>query len=318
MLSKRKSSRSLKNAYKGSVILRPEAEESHRRSGWDSSALPGLQNDDKSLKSVLFYRRALNQAKLYLILDAEVRNYDALFEIAKQAVAGGVDVLQLRDKKGSAENILKFFQRLLEFFHRNCPQISKSSSFPNALVGNPRQIHSGTGPDEAMIRPPTKTFGGDSFGISSKKFLMIPFIINDRVDLALACGASGVHLGQEDVPVSVARKMMGPEAIIGVSCQNLQQAKQAEQEGADYIGFGSVFKTKTKPQRSPMDLKLLEEVIRKIKIPIFAIGGIAPENILTLCRIGVQRIAVCRAICEAENVRAAVRGFVSLLGKSKQ
>ena len=208
-------------------------------------------------------REVLNQAKLYLVLDRQVQNYDALFEIAKQAVLGGVDVLQLRDKKGTAGDILKFSKRLLEFL--------------------------------------------------KKKSLAIPFITNDRVDLALACASSGVHLGQEDLPVSFARKLMGPQAIIGASCQTFEQAKRAEQEGADYIGFGSVFKTKTKPHRFPMDLKLLEEIIRKIKIPVFAIGGIDQHNVLTLRRKGIERIAVCRAVCEAGDVEEAARGFVRLL-----
>lgn len=224
-------------------------------------------------------RKVLHEAKLYLILDTEVpcppifkqpgrrENYDSLFEIAKQAVSGGVDVLQLRDKKGSAKDILEFSRKLLDFLN--------------------------------------------------KKSLMIPFIMNDRVDLALACRSAGVHLGQDDMPVSVARKLMGSEAIIGTSCQNLQQARHAEEEGADYIGFGSVFKTKTKPDRSPMDLKLLEEVLREIEIPVFAIGGIDQQNIGTLRQIGVRRIAVCRAICEAGDVWKATRGFVGELESIK-
>lgn len=209
------------------------------------------------------YRKALEKAKLYLILDTEVQDYDSLFEIAQKAATGGVDVLQLRDKKGSVKDILKFSRKLLEFL--------------------------------------------------KKKSLAMPFILNDRVDVALACGSSGVHLGQEDLPVSVARKLIGMEAIIGASCQNLEQAKRAEQEGADYIGFGSVFRTKTKPYRSPMNLELLEEVLCKIKIPVFAIGGIDRENIGTLRERGVQRIALCRAICETGDVRRAVKEFVRVL-----
>ena len=235
------------------------------------------------------YREALDQARLYLILDTEVQTYDSLFEIAKQAVTGGVDILQLRDKKGSVRDILKFSRKLLEFLltsakvMKHCGSPYLDLRFPNNVV-------------PLLVRRSI-----------NKKFLAIPFIMNDRVDVALACGASGVHLGQEDLPVSFARKVMGPEAIIGASCQNFKQAKRAEQEGADYIGFGSVFKTKTKPHRLPMDLKLLEEVLLKIKIPVFAIGGIDQENILTLRQIGVQRVAVCRAICEVGDVIKAVK-----------
>ena len=137
----------------------------------------------------------------------------------------------------------------------------------------------------------------------------VPLIINDRVDVAILSGADGVHLGQGDIPLKEAREMMGSKAVIGVSCQTLQHAQKAQREGADYIGFGSVFKTLTKPKRSPMDLNLLKEVIKKIHIPVFAIGGINLDNVRQLKEMGVERFAVCRAICEAENVREVVREF---------
>ena len=137
----------------------------------------------------------------------------------------------------------------------------------------------------------------------------VPFIINDRVDVAILCGADGVHLGQEDIPLKEARKVMGPKVVIGVSCQTFKHAQKAQREGADYIGFGSIFKTLTKPKRSPIDLNLLKEVIKKIHIPVFAIGGVNLDNIRQLKEIGVERFAVCRAICEAENVREVVREF---------
>ena len=135
----------------------------------------------------------------------------------------------------------------------------------------------------------------------------IPFIMNDRIDLALASGACGVHLGQEDVPVKIARQLMGPRAIIGASCQTLGQAQAAQAFGADYIGFGSVFKTPTKPQRQPMNLHRLAEVIHKVKIPVFAIGGISKDNVVVLREHGVQRVAVCRAISKAKNIQEATR-----------
>ncbi len=192
----------------------------------------------------------LKDFSLYLILDAEVCSYIDLLNIAKQAAEGGVDIIQLRDKKGLAKDIVSFLKELQK-----------------ALRGR------------------------------------IPFIVNDRVDLVLAGRASGVHLGQEDLPAQVARKLLGPRAIIGVSCQTFEQAKKAQREGADYIGFGSVFKTQTKPDRRPMDLALLEKVCKTIEIPVFAIGGVTTENILTLRHRGVKRVAVCRQICCANNVK---------------
>ncbi len=132
------------------------------------------------------------------------------------------------------------------------------------------------------------------------------YIINDRVDLAIEAEADGVHLGQEDVSCGVARRLLGSNAIIGKSCQNLEHALDAEQQGADYIGFGSVFKTKTKPERNPMDLQILEKVLQKVKIPVFPIGGISMNNIAQLREINVSRVAVCRAISEARNIVGAV------------
>ena len=144
----------------------------------------------------------------------------------------------------------------------------------------------------------------------------IPYIINDRVDLALAVGASGIHLGQEDLPITISRRITGKKMIIGVSCQTLAQAQEAQQNGADYIGFGSVYKTLTKPSRRPMDLRRLAEVIRKIKIPVFAIGGIHGRNLGLIQEIGVKRVAITRAICEARDIAKAVIFFKQSLARA--
>ncbi len=139
------------------------------------------------------------------------------------------------------------------------------------------------------------------------------FIVNDRVDLAILAKADGVHLGQEDIPYAQARQMMGPKAIIGVSCQSLAHALKAKRDGADYIGFGSVFKTKTKPERSPMDLKVLRQVWQKVDIPIFPIGGISRANIDVLTDLGINRAAVCRDILLAKEPGQSVAAFKTLL-----
>jgi len=134
----------------------------------------------------------------------------------------------------------------------------------------------------------------------------VPVIINDRADLASLTGADGVHLGQDDVPVKDARRMLGTKAIIGVSCQSYEHARQAQLAGADYIGFGSVFKTLTKPERNPMNLDLLKKVIQEVSVPVFAIGGIRAQNIAALRTIGVKHFAICRAVCTARNIKEAV------------
>ena len=141
----------------------------------------------------------------------------------------------------------------------------------------------------------------------------IPFIVNDRVDIAVASGADGVHLGQDDLPISEARKILGQAAIIGISCQSLAHAQTAERAGADYIGFGSVFKTLTKPDREPMDLGLLARVCKDIHIPVFAIGGIGRSNLSVIRAVGVNRAAVCRAVCQAKDIAQAVKDLKSML-----
>ncbi len=144
----------------------------------------------------------------------------------------------------------------------------------------------------------------------------VPYIINDRVDLAMVSGSSGVHLGQDDVPLVEARKMFGEDALIGVSCQTYEHAQKAERDGADYIGFGSVFKTLTKPDRQPLDTGLLKKVFQDIKIPVFAIGGIDLTNVIQLKNIGVDRVAVCRAVSQAENIEKAVRQFKTNIART--
>ena len=138
----------------------------------------------------------------------------------------------------------------------------------------------------------------------------IPFIVNDRADLARSTGASGVHVGQDDLSVAAARQVCGRSLLVGKSCQTLDHVRAAYREGADYVGFGSVFKTLTKPGRSPMDLDALRKVVlysARVKLPVFAIGGIKKENVARVRACGVARIAVCREILLAQDPARASR-----------
>ncbi len=135
----------------------------------------------------------------------------------------------------------------------------------------------------------------------------IPFIVNDRADIAAAAGASGVHVGQDDLPVACARAIAGREAIVGQSCQTLEHLARARREGADYAGFGSVFRTLTKPGRPAMDMKLLASAVRRAKIPVFFIGGITRSNIHLVRAHGVTRVAVCREILLARDPARVVK-----------
>jgi thiamine-phosphate pyrophosphorylase len=133
------------------------------------------------------------------------------------------------------------------------------------------------------------------------------FVVNDRVDIALAVDADGVHLGQEDLPLSAARRLMG-EKIIGVSTHDPEQALQAERGGADYIGFGPIFGTSTKDTGySPRGLEMLKAIRRTVRIPIVAIGGITESNVAGVWKAGAGAAAMIGDLMGAADVAGKVR-----------
>jgi thiamine-phosphate diphosphorylase len=137
------------------------------------------------------------------------------------------------------------------------------------------------------------------------------FIVNDRADIALLSDADGVHLGQVDLPLPEARKILGKEKLIGVSTHNLEQAVKAEREGADYIGFGPVFATDTKADaEEAKGLQALRAVKKGVKIPVVAIGGINLENLKDIIEAGADGAAVISAVAKAENIEGATRRFI--------
>jgi len=136
----------------------------------------------------------------------------------------------------------------------------------------------------------------------------IPLIINDRVDIALAANADGVHLGQEDMPIAEARRIVGKNKIIGISATDLKEAIKAEEQGADYLGVGPVFPTPSKEDATePMGIEGLIEVREYVKIPLVAIGGINRENIDKVIQAGANGIAVISAVALAPDIREATR-----------
>jgi len=141
------------------------------------------------------------------------------------------------------------------------------------------------------------------------------FIVNDYADVAVEASADGVHLGQDDLTIRQARKILGPDKIIGISCHSLAQALKAEKEGADYIGIGPVYPTVTKPASKALGLKTAAGLKAKIKIPCFAIGGINQGNIEQITAVGISRVAVCRAILGADDPEQAAKCFYKKLEK---
>lgn len=140
----------------------------------------------------------------------------------------------------------------------------------------------------------------------------IPLIINDRLDIAAAVNAEGVHLGQKDLPADIARAVLGEEKIIGVSANNLQAAINAELDGADYIGVGAVFQTSTKTDTKPVTIDKLKEIRSAVKIPMVAIGGIKRSNISQLNGTGINGVAVVSAVIGSKDITAAARELKAL------
>ena len=191
----------------------------------------------------------LAQARLYLVIDAE-----AAERVVPAALDGGVDLVQLREKSASDDEILEIGRRLRDLCHEH-----------GAL-----------------------------------------FIVNDRSDLALACDADGVHVGQDDMPLDEARALMGHQRIVGSSTHSPEQVDAALRSGADYFAVGPVYATPTKPGRPAVGLELVRyAATHSTAKPWFAIGGIDESNVGDVARAGATRIVVVRAIRNADDPRAA-------------
>ena len=139
-----------------------------------------------------------------------------------------------------------------------------------------------------------------------------PLIINDRVDIALAVDADGVHVGQSDLPAHVVRQIIGPHKLLGVSASNLEEATGAAADGADYLGVGAMFATATKTDAALVSLSTLEKIRRAVKIPIVVIGGINRDTIPYIKGMGVDGIAVISAILSQEDITGAARELLTM------
>ena len=140
----------------------------------------------------------------------------------------------------------------------------------------------------------------------------VPLIINDRVDVALAIDADGVHVGQSDMPCDVTRKLVGPDKIVGVAAATIDEAKKAENDGADYIGTGAVFPTATKDDAPKITKKDLKEVVDSINIPVVAIGGINLENASELKDTGIKGLSVVSAIMSSEDPKKSAEKLLNI------
>lgn len=198
---------------------------------------------------------------LYVIIDRQAARC-SLAELARQALAGGANAIQLRDKLADGRTLYQEALALREL----CRQAK------------------------------------------------VPLIINDRLDVALAVEADGVHLGQDDLPSEVARRLLGPEKLLGVSAETVVQAQVATAAGASYLGVGDLFGTRSKPDAGPpVGLARLTEIARSVAIPVVGIGGITRENAASVIAAGASGVAVISAVLGASDPTAAARELAMIV-----
>ena len=223
--------------------------------------------------------KSLQDVELYVILSP--RSDMDYLKMAKEAILGGADMVQLRVKDWTDRKTIEIGEKLREITSNH----------------------------------------------------QVPMVVNDRLDVALALGADGVHLGQQDMPLGLVRRLLRWEVagasiyeggqkrklqkgspllkvrpvtrFIGVSTHSLKEAVKAEKEGADYISIGPIFQSSSKPELRPIRLNSIRQIKNKVKIPFFAIGGIDQENVGEVIRAGAERVAVIHAVCGAKNVKKA-------------
>jgi thiamine-phosphate pyrophosphorylase len=204
---------------------------------------------------------------LYVITDEEIAGGLSHAEIAQRAIAGGADVIQLRDKV------------------HGCPELIRIAR---------------------TLREITKKSG-------------TLFIINDRLDVALACGADGVHLGQDDIRVDVARQLAPSGFIIGISVRTVDEAVRAERDGADYVALSPVFSTRSKYNAGPgQGLDVLQEIRRTVSVPVLAIGGINRDNVCEVITAGADGVAVISGVVGSPDITAAARELKNLISESRK
>lgn len=200
-------------------------------------------------------RKRLKDSRLYLILDKAVCGKRSIKEILRQALQGGVDIVQYRDKESSARSMIQA---------------------------------------AAMLHRLTKKSG-------------VPLLVCDRLDVAIASGAEGIHLGQDDMPPQLCRRILGPSKIIGLSCHSEQEIKQARNKKVDYLAFGPIFPTALKPHLRPHGCRALKKCMARTHKPLFAIGGIDKKNIGEIACLKNVGVVVCREICHSKNPMATTK-----------
>jgi thiamine-phosphate pyrophosphorylase len=207
----------------------------------------------------------LSRCPLYGILDLSYVDSADVASIARQMIAGGVDLIQLRAKSHSVDEI--------------------------AIAA--AALHRITREED------------------------LPLVINDHPDVARGVSAEGVHVGQDDLAISAVREIVGPDCLVGKSTHTIDQAVRAFYEGADYIGFGPIFATPTKPDYCPVGLDQIRAVHDAVRIPIFCIGGIKLENLSDVIAAGARRVVIVSGLLQTADIASYARAAKNLLSETK-
>ena len=209
--------------------------------------------------------RSLADALLYAIIDLGYVSAENAPAILEQLVAGGIDIVQLRGKNRSLDELSVLAEQLL--------QLTMSAK--------------------------------------------IPLIANDRAEMARRVEVQGVHVGQDDDSIKRVRSQIKRPIVVGKSTHSIEQAVAAEREGADYIGFGPIFSTPTKPDYSPVGLANIREVHERVSIPIFCIGGIKSENLAQVIDAGAKRVVIVSGLLQANDIAEYARACKRLLSQQR-
>ncbi len=209
---------------------------------------------------------ALERARLYAILDLGYVAMAKAEAVASELIRGGADLIQLRGKKESVEELTRLAQKL----HR---------------------LTRGAG---------------------------VPLIINDHPEIARDIPLEGLHLGQDDLPIAAAREIVGRDCWIGKSTHSLAQATAAVAEGPDYLGFGPLFATPTKPDYAPIGTDEIRRVHELVQLPIFCIGGIKLQNLPAVLAAGAKRVVIVSGLLQSDDVAAATRAAKALLNQKSE
>jgi thiamine-phosphate pyrophosphorylase len=207
--------------------------------------------------------KTLTDCRLYGIVDLNYVDAAEAVRVAEKLIEGGVDLIQLRGKQKSIDELVDLAAELHEVTRRS-----------------------------------------------------IPLIVNDHAEIAKRVPVEGVHVGQEDDPIAVARDKVGRDVIVGKSTHSLKQARAAQDEGADYIGFGPIFATPTKPNYKPIGLADIKQVHVDLVLPIFCIGGIKIDNLPQVIAAGLQRVVIVSGLLKAPDIARYARACKKLLGSA--